>query len=42
MLPAKVSGRHVVRRRQTSLLPAQQPAVVGGRKEVRQGNRQGW
>ena len=41
-LLAEVSGRHVVRRRQTSPIPAQQPAVVGGSKEVRQGDRQGW
>ena len=37
-----LSGRHVVRGRQSSPIPAQQPAVIGGSKGKRQGNRQGW
>ena len=42
-LPVKrLSGRHVVRGRQSSPIPAQQPAVNGGSKGVHQGNRQGW
>ena len=41
-LLAKASGRHVVRGRQSSPIPAQQPAVIGGSMGVRQGNRQGW
>ena len=41
-LPARVSGRHVVRRRQSSPIPAQEPAVFRRQQEVRQGNRQGW
>ena len=41
-LPARGSGRHVVRRRQSAPIPAQQPAVNGGSKGLRQGNRQGW
>ena len=41
-LPVKrVSGRHVVRGRQSSPIPAQQPAVNCGSKGVHQGNRQG-
>ena len=41
-LPARVSGRHVVRGGQSSPNLAQQPAFVGGSKEVRQRDRQGW
>ena len=41
-LSARVSGSHVVRGRQSAPVPAQQLAVIGGSKGVRQGNRHCW
>ena len=41
-LPSRVSGRQVVRGRQSSPFPAQQQAVVGGSEGVHQGNRHWW
>ena len=40
-LLARVGGRLVVRGRPSSPIPAQQPTVIGGSEEVRQGDGQG-